>query len=44
LNVLVENVQGSENDDIAVLLLGYEDKMRKMFQTQNPGKKTQSFI
>ena len=25
LDVLVEKVQGGENDDIAVLLLGYED-------------------
>ena len=25
LDVLVEKIQGTENDDIAVLLLGYED-------------------
>jgi len=34
----VEQVQGNETDDIAVLLLGYEDEMRTMFRNQNQGK------
>ncbi|ORY39360.1 hypothetical protein BCR33DRAFT_788369 [Rhizoclosmatium globosum] len=37
LDVLVEKVQGSENDDIAVLLCGYDEPMLKMLRTQNPG-------
>eukprot|EP00854_Cymbomonas_tetramitiformis_P003981 gene3981-4950_t len=37
LDALVERVQGSEADDIAVLLLGYEEEMRRMLDNQNPG-------
>jgi len=37
LDTLVEKVQGSENDDIAVLLLGYEAEMLAMLRNQNPG-------
>ncbi len=37
LDVLVEKIQNSESDDIAVLLLGYEEEMLKMLRNQNPG-------
>ncbi len=37
LDVLVEKVQGSESDNIAVLLLGYEEPILKMIKNQNPG-------
>lgn len=37
LDVLVEKVQGNENDDIAVILIGYEQQMLEMLRTQNPG-------
>ena len=37
LDVLVEKVQGTPSDDIAVLLLGYEKPMLSMIQNQNPG-------
>ncbi|KAJ3067513.1 M-phase phosphoprotein 8 [Podochytrium sp. JEL0797] len=37
LDVLVEKVQGSENDDIAVLMCGYDEPMLSMLRTQNPG-------
>ena len=37
LDCLVEKVQGTPSDDIAVLLLGYEHQMLKMIQEQNPG-------
>ncbi|RLN63252.1 hypothetical protein BBJ28_00018439 [Nothophytophthora sp. Chile5] len=37
LDVLVEKVQGTESDDIAVLLIGYENEMLEMLRTQNPG-------
>ena len=37
LDALVEKVQGTEADDIAVLLLGYEDQMTEMLDKQNPG-------
>uniref|UniRef100_A0A7S4Q8G3 AAA+ ATPase domain-containing protein n=1 Tax=Alexandrium monilatum TaxID=311494 RepID=A0A7S4Q8G3_9DINO len=37
LDTLVEKVQGSESDDIAVLLLGYEAPMLAMIRNQNPG-------
>ncbi|KAG1712488.1 hypothetical protein DVH05_000232 [Phytophthora capsici] len=37
LDVLVEKVQGTENDDLAVLLIGYESEMLEMLRTQNPG-------
>ena len=37
LDALVEKVQGTEADDIAVLLLGYEDEMMEMINNQNPG-------
>uniref|UniRef100_A0AAV1UG65 AAA+ ATPase domain-containing protein n=1 Tax=Peronospora matthiolae TaxID=2874970 RepID=A0AAV1UG65_9STRA len=37
LDVLVEKVQGTECDDLAVLLIGYERKMLEMLRTQNPG-------
>ncbi|OWZ08827.1 hypothetical protein PHMEG_00018571, partial [Phytophthora megakarya] len=37
LDVLVEKVQGTESDDLAVLLIGYEHEMLEMLRTQNPG-------
>ena len=37
LDVLVEKVQNTESDDIAVLLLGYEPQIREMLRDQNPG-------
>lgn len=37
LDVIVEKVQGGEHDDIAVLLLGYEQQMDQMMRNQNPG-------
>ncbi|KAE8993509.1 hypothetical protein PR001_g20653, partial [Phytophthora rubi] len=37
LDVLVEKVQGTESDDLAVLLIGYENEMLEMLRTQNPG-------
>ena len=37
LDTLVEKIQGSREDDIAVLLLGYEDKMFEMIRNGNPG-------
>lgn len=37
MDVLVEKIQNSESDDIAVLLLGYETPMRAMLRNQNPG-------
>jgi SpoVK/Ycf46/Vps4 family AAA+-type ATPase len=37
LDTLVERVQGTPADDIAVLLLGYEEDMQKMLKNQNPG-------
>lgn len=37
LDTLVEKVQGSPGDDIAVLLLGYEEPMLSMLRNQNPG-------
>jgi len=37
LDTLVEKVQGTPSDDIAVLLLGYEEQMIKMIEGQNPG-------
>ena len=39
LDALVEKVQGTEADDIAVLLLGYEDEIMEMLDNQNPGLK-----
>lgn len=37
LDTLVEKIQGTPNDDIAVLLLGYEEQMAAMLRDQNPG-------
>jgi replication-associated recombination protein RarA len=37
LDTLVEKVQGSPSDDIAILLLGYEEPMLRMISNQNPG-------
>jgi replication-associated recombination protein RarA len=37
LDVLVEKVQGTIADDIAVILLGYEKPMLDMIRNQNPG-------
>ena len=37
LDTLVEKVQGSESDDLAVLLLGYTDPMLAMLRNQNAG-------
>ena len=39
LDTIVEKVQNTESDDIAVLLLGYEKQMREMLDNQNPGLK-----
>ncbi len=44
LDVLVEKVQNSETDDIAVLLLGYDEQMQKMLRNQNPGFTTSLLI
>ncbi|XP_063933952.1 uncharacterized protein LOC135145735 isoform X4 [Zophobas morio] len=37
LDTLVEKVQGAADEDIAVLLLGYEEQVVRMFNNQNPG-------
>ncbi|KAL8000480.1 putative AAA+ ATPase domain, P-loop containing nucleoside triphosphate hydrolase [Plasmopara halstedii] len=37
LDVLVEKVQDSDSNYIAVLLIGYEHEMLEMLRTQNPG-------
>ncbi|KAL3919021.1 MAG: hypothetical protein SGILL_003962 [Bacillariaceae sp.] len=37
LDTLVEKVQGQPSDDMAVLLLGYEEQMLEMIRKQNPG-------
>jgi replication-associated recombination protein RarA len=37
IDTLVEKVQGGPDDDIAVLLLGYEKPMLDMLRNQNPG-------
>ncbi|KAI8896071.1 hypothetical protein BC833DRAFT_599019, partial [Globomyces pollinis-pini] len=37
LDTLVEKVQGTPMDDMAVLLLGYETPIREMIRKQNPG-------
>jgi hypothetical protein len=37
LDTLVEKIQGTPSDDIAVLLLGYEKQMLDMIRNQNPG-------
>ncbi len=37
LDVLVEKIQGTPSDNIAVLLLGYEKQMLDMIRNQNPG-------
>lgn len=37
LDTLVEKIQGTPSDDIAVLLLGYEEPMLAMLRNQNPG-------
>ncbi|KAG7382936.1 hypothetical protein PHYPSEUDO_004232 [Phytophthora pseudosyringae] len=37
LDVLVEKIQGTESDDLAVLLIRYEHEMLEMLRTQNPG-------
>ena len=37
LNMIVSKVMGTPGEDIAVLLLGYEQKMLKMLREQNPG-------
>lgn len=37
LDTLVEKIQGTPSDDIAVLLLGYETQMKDMIRVQNPG-------
>ena len=37
LDTLVERVQGSPGEDFAVILCGYEDEMRNMLRTCNPG-------
>lgn len=37
LDVLVEKVQGTDSDDLAVILIGYDNEMREMLRVQNPG-------
>ena len=37
IDTIVEKVQNTESDDIAVLLLGYDKQMREMLKNQNPG-------
>jgi hypothetical protein len=37
LDTLVAKVQGGPSDDIAVLLVGYEESMLQMIRKQNPG-------
>lgn len=37
LDVIVEKIQGTVSDDIAVLLLGYENQMMDMMRQCNPG-------
>ncbi|KAL6234576.1 hypothetical protein BDW75DRAFT_251397 [Aspergillus navahoensis] len=37
VDTIVAEVQGVPGDDRCVLLLGYEDQMREMFQNVNPG-------
>jgi hypothetical protein len=37
LNTLVERVQGTPGEDFAVIMCGYEDNMKEMFRTGNPG-------
>ena len=39
LDTIVEKIQGTPNDDIVVLLLGYESEMMEMIRTGNPGLK-----
>ena len=39
MDTLVEKVQGTPTDDVAVILIGYEKQMRDMFTKQNPGLK-----
>uniref|UniRef100_A0A7S2JRL8 AAA+ ATPase domain-containing protein n=2 Tax=Leptocylindrus danicus TaxID=163516 RepID=A0A7S2JRL8_9STRA len=37
LDTLVEKVQNTSSDDIAVVLIGYEEQMLNMIRNQNPG-------
>ena len=37
LDVIVEKVQGTESDDMAVILVGYEHQMKEMMRVCNPG-------
>ena len=37
MDTIVEKVQNTESDNIAILLLGYEKQMREMLRNQNPG-------
>lgn len=37
VDTLVANVQGTANEDRCILLLGYRDRMERMFQHVNPG-------
>lgn len=37
LDTIVEKVQGQPDEDLAVLLLGYEEPMLEMIRNQNPG-------
>ena len=37
VDALVGGVQGRPGEDIAVIMCGYEDKMREMLRTMNPG-------
>lgn len=38
IDTLVAEVQSTPGEDRCVLLLGYDDQMKEMFQKVNPGK------
>lgn len=40
LDTIVEQVQGTPADNMAVILIGYEEEMKRMLQEQNPGQGT----
>lgn len=44
IDTIVAEVQSVPGEDRCVLLLGYESKMRDMFQNVNEGKVDQNYI